>query len=42
MTGTLFAVAFFAGLIGLFQLISARSGDERLAPCGRRDTVRAR
>ncbi|QLG48193.1 hypothetical protein [Natrinema halophilum] len=34
MTGTLFAVAFLAGLIGLFQVISARSGDERLALCG--------
>jgi len=34
MTGTLFAVAFLAGLIGLFQAISARSGDERLALCG--------
>jgi hypothetical protein len=34
MSGTLFAVAFLAGLIGLFQVISARSGDERLALCG--------
>lgn len=34
MTGTLFAVAFLAGLVGLFQVISARSGDERLALCG--------
>lgn len=34
LTGTLFAVAFLAGLIGLFQVISARSGDERLALCG--------
>lgn len=34
MTGTLFAVAFLAGLIGLFQVISARNGDERLALCG--------
>ncbi|MFB6136999.1 MAG: hypothetical protein ABEJ42_01480 [Halobacteriaceae archaeon] len=34
MTGTLFAVAFLAGLLGLFQVISARSGDDRLALCG--------
>lgn len=34
MTGTLFAVAFLAGLVGLFQVISARNGDERLALCG--------
>lgn len=34
LTGTLFAVAFLAGLVGLFQVISARSGDERLALCG--------
>jgi hypothetical protein len=34
MTGTLFAVAFLAGLIGRFQVISARRGDERLALCG--------
>lgn len=34
LTGTLFAVAFLAGLIGLFQVISARSGDERLALAG--------
>lgn len=34
LTGTLFAVAFLAGLIGLFQAVSARRGDERLALCG--------
>lgn len=34
MTGALFAVAFLAGLVGLFQVISARRGDERLALCG--------
>lgn len=34
MTGTLFAVAFLAGLIGLFQVISARRGDERAAIAG--------
>lgn len=34
MTGTLFAVAFLAGLVGLFQLISASRGDERLAVAG--------
>jgi hypothetical protein len=34
MTGTLFAVAFLAGLVGLFQVISARRGDERLAVAG--------
>jgi ABC-2 type transport system permease protein len=34
MTGTLFAVAFLAGLIGLFQVISAEAGDERLAVAG--------
>jgi hypothetical protein len=34
ITGTLFAVAFLAGLIGLFQVIGARNGDERLALCG--------
>jgi ABC-2 type transport system permease protein len=34
MTGTLFAVAFLAGLVGLFQLISAHRGDERLAVAG--------
>jgi ABC-2 type transport system permease protein len=34
LTGTLFAVAFLAGLVGLFQAISARRGDERLAIAG--------
>jgi len=34
MTGTLFAVAFLAGLVGLFQVIGARRGDERLAIAG--------
>jgi hypothetical protein len=34
ITGTLFAVAFLAGLIGLFQVLSARDGDERLTLCG--------
>lgn len=34
MTGTLFAVAFLAGLVGLFQIISAQDGDERLAVAG--------
>ncbi|MFB6133757.1 MAG: hypothetical protein ABEJ55_02080 [Halanaeroarchaeum sp.] len=34
MTGALFAVAFLAGLVGLFQIISARSGDERAAIAG--------
>lgn len=34
LTGTLFAVAFLAGLVGLFQVISARNGDERLVLCG--------
>lgn len=34
VTGTLFAVAFLSGLVGLFQVISARHGDERLAICG--------
>lgn len=34
MTGTLFAVAFLSGLVGLFQVISARRGDARLALCG--------
>ena len=41
LTGTLFAVAFLAALVGLFQVISARSGDERLAVAGfpRRTTL---
>lgn len=34
ITGTLFAVAFLAGLVGLFQVISARKGDERAAIAG--------
>ncbi|MXR50454.1 hypothetical protein GRX03_02385 [Halovenus sp. WSH3] len=34
LTGALFAVAFLAGLVGLFQVISAREGDERLAVAG--------
>lgn len=34
ITGTLFSVAFLAGLIGLFQIISARKGDERIAIAG--------
>jgi len=34
MTGTLFAVAFLAGLVGLFQILSATRGDERLAVAG--------
>lgn len=34
ITGTLFAVAFLAGLVGLFQVISARNGDERAAVAG--------
>lgn len=34
LTGALFAVAFLAGLVGLFQAISARTGDERLALAG--------
>lgn len=34
ITGTLFSVAFLAGLIGLFQVISARKGDERVAIAG--------
>ena len=33
-TGALFAAAFLAGLVGLFQLLSARSGDERAAVAG--------
>lgn len=34
ITGTLFAVAFLAGLLGLFQVLSARKGDERVATAG--------
>lgn len=33
-TGALFATAFLAGIVGLFQVISARAGDERLVVCG--------
>lgn len=34
VTGAVFAVAFLAGLVGLFQVISARRGDERAAVAG--------
>lgn len=34
LTGSLFSVAFLAGVVGLFQVIGARNGDERLALCG--------
>lgn len=34
LTGAVFAVAVLAGVVGLFQVISARSGDERLLACG--------
>lgn len=34
LTGALFAVAFLAGVVGLFQVIGARNGDERLALSG--------
>jgi hypothetical protein len=34
MTGALFAVAFLAGLVGLFQVIGARRGDQRLSIAG--------
>jgi ABC-2 type transport system permease protein len=34
LTGALFATAFLTGIIGLFQVISARQGDERLVLCG--------
>ncbi len=34
LTGALFAVAFLAGLVGLFQAVSARAGDERLTLAG--------
>ena len=34
ITGTLFAVAFLSGLVGLFQVISSRRGDARLALAG--------
>lgn len=32
--GALFGVAFLAGLVGLFQVVSARNGDERAAVAG--------
>jgi ABC-2 type transport system permease protein len=34
LTGALWATAFLVGIIGLFQVISARRGDERLVLCG--------
>jgi ABC-2 type transport system permease protein len=34
ISGTLFSTAFLAGLVGLFQVISARSADGRLALAG--------
>jgi hypothetical protein len=34
LNGTLFVATFLPGVIGLFQVISARSADERLAVCG--------
>jgi ABC-2 type transport system permease protein len=34
ITGALFATTFLTGVIGLFQVISARRGDERLVLCG--------
>ena len=34
INGAVFAAAFLAGLIGLFQVISARQADDRLALCG--------
>lgn len=34
LTGALWAIAFLVGIIGLFQVISARRGDERLGLCG--------
>jgi len=34
VAGALFSVAFLAGVVGLFQVISARSGDDRLELCG--------
>lgn len=34
LTGGVFATAFLTGIIGLFQVISARHGDERLVLCG--------
>ncbi|MFC4549151.1 MULTISPECIES: hypothetical protein [Halorussus] len=34
ISGALFATAFLAGLLGLFQVISAREADRRLLVCG--------
>lgn len=34
VNGAVFAAAFLAGLIGLFQVISARQSDQRLVVCG--------
>jgi ABC-2 type transport system permease protein len=34
VNGAVFAAAFLAGLIGLFQVISARRSDDRLVVCG--------
>lgn len=34
LTGAMWATAFLVGIIGLFQVISARRGDERLVLCG--------
>lgn len=34
LTGALWATGFLVGIIGLFQVISARRGDERLVLCG--------
>jgi ABC-2 type transport system permease protein len=34
ISGAVFATAFLTGIIGLFQVISARRGDERLVLCG--------
>ncbi|MEZ3115812.1 hypothetical protein RYH80_07765 [Halobaculum sp. MBLA0147] len=34
VTGALFAAAFLAGLVGLFETVAARSGDERAAVAG--------
>ncbi|WP_436903644.1 ABC transporter permease [Halovenus halobia] len=34
LTGAVFAVAFLAALVGLFQIVSARDGDRRLAIAG--------
>jgi hypothetical protein len=34
VNGAVFAAAFLAGLIGLFQVVAARRADDRLAICG--------